>query len=205
MTVFLGIGTGRCGTMSLAGIVGACENARVTHEHGPYRSPWDRLDDAALDRFVADAQAASASGTIFGDVALYWLPHVEAVRARLPDLKVVCLKRDRTQTVASFLKKCPGWSPLREKDRACDPEWFDLFPTLPIDDLAEGWGAYWDNYYRQAELIPGVIHVHTGDLDDDMAATGLLNALGVPADRQRLPKLRRLNTSADTLVSLPRV
>ncbi|MBY0260782.1 MAG: hypothetical protein K2Q20_00460, partial [Phycisphaerales bacterium] len=71
--------------------------------------------------------------------------------------------------------------------------------------LAEGWGAYWDDYYRQAELIPGVFHVHTGDLDDDMAATGLLNALGVPADRQRLPKLRRLNTSADTLVSLPRV
>lgn len=202
-SAFIGIGTGRCGTVSLARIIGACAHTSVTHEGEEFRSPWEKPDTAALDRFVEHVRRDRRAGLVTGDVAFYWLPHVERLRSELPDLKVICLKRRRQDTIRSFLHKCPGFSLLRPQDRPFNPLWWDQMPTIDAPTVEDAWGRYWDQYYQAAEAIPGVTIVRTEDLDHDATITAVFDVLDInPGDRAFLPD-RRFNTAAETHLTLP--
>lgn len=202
---FLGIGTGRCGTVSLSHIVAACENTHVTHENPAVRSPWAKLEDAPTQALVDHVRWAQANGITAGDVALYWLPHVQAVREVIPGLKVICLRREREATIASLERKCPGYTLLRPEDRPHNPEWWDLMPSIEAPTIAEAWARYYDEYYEQAALLPDVLHVRTESLADDATLTRIFDYLEIPEADRRYSAERRLNTGGKTVVARSRL
>jgi hypothetical protein len=201
---FLGIGTGRCGTLSLTRIVEACANTWVAHENPAFRSPWSERDESAMEAFVQHAHWGRRDGLCVGDVALYWLPHVEHIREALPDLAVICLQRDKAATVASLERKCPGYTLLRPQDRRHNPEWWDLLPEIDAPTTRDAWSRYYDFYYEQVAAMEGVLHVRTEDLDQDATVLRILDHLGIPEEDRVLLTERRHNTTETTVVSTSR-
>lgn len=137
--IVIGLGSGRCGTRSLAAILG------VTHEAMPL--PWEQHDTL----FLGALRRVEMS---HGDVGCYWLNYTERVLRHHPDAKFVCLKRDRASTVKSWARRMRGserfglW--VMHFDgigRVHAPLMFPDYGTMPIEEAA---GCYWDDYYEKA-------------------------------------------------------
>lgn len=150
--IVLGIGTGRCGTNSLAAILDAQPDARVTHEALPHL-PWES-DAVLLNERIGQLRARDAR--VAGDVAFYYLPYVRPILEQLPDARVVCLRRDRAETVRSYLAKADGRNHWMRHDGSrwrLDPIWDACYPKYERDGIRPALEAYWDEYYSTvAEL-----------------------------------------------------
>lgn len=169
----LGLGTGRCGSTSFTQLLMAQKNALFSHEHPP-DLPWNRPPPALrfhLQRFALLARLYD----VVGDVAHWWLPHMQSVAAFFPDFRAVVLKRDREETVESFLKVKGG------EEKGAVNHWADhdgthwarvpfdrCYPSYPVKTVREGIGRFWDDYYAAAERLakryPGQVRIF------DMAA-----------------------------------
>lgn len=146
--VIIGLGSGRCGTKSLAVLLTAQKHALVTHEQRPV-VPWT-THLTSPTRHI-DALAGSAYQTI-GDVGFYYLPHVETIWERYPQARFICLQRDREETIDSFVRWIKGvdyWAP----DRDTKDPWTHCFPVTEGDNLRARIGAYYDAYYEHAEKL----------------------------------------------------
>lgn len=159
MSVILGIGTGRCGTVSLARLLDAQPGVICTHEDQPYL-PWhfnweNEADWEAFHIHVARFRQKQSKAKMVGDVAFYWLPYLHEMLSSFPGLKVICLKRDRDETIASYMKKTRGrnhWMPHDGSQWRLDPTWDPCYPKYPdAQTKEEAIGRYWDDYYRTAE------------------------------------------------------
>jgi hypothetical protein len=100
--VVLGVGTGRCGTLSLTRLLNRQAGIHVTHERPPYL-PWKSetprdLIAARLSAFRADSPGA----VIVGDVAFFYLNYLPDALALDDRLRVVCLRRPKHEVVASY-------------------------------------------------------------------------------------------------------
>lgn len=87
-----------------------------------------------------------------GDVAFYYLPYVEWISRARPGSTFICLKRDRQETIDSYMKKCGArdhWS--RFKTNA-DP-WDRMYPRFDTFDKRSAIGMYWDFYYAEADRL----------------------------------------------------
>lgn len=133
--MILGLGTGHCGTRSLAALLGL--------PHEKYRLPWKR-DEKRLDRIWEDLMKDG------GDVGLQWLPYVEMVLERAPDTRFLCLQRDREDTLRGFgvaeyndpLGEIEGRIPIGDyydryyyeamRLRVAHPERFRIFPMEQV-------------------------------------------------------------------------
>ena len=164
----IGAGTGRSGSTSLTLLLAAQPGGYFSHEHAP-RLSWEAPDtrfDFHLRRFRA-LQRGFAS---FGDVSHWWLPRFEALLEAFPDLRMIVLKRDRLDTIASFLK-VKGGEGQGGINHWIDHDgrfwrrniWDECYPKYEARGSREAIGAYWDDYYRQAEELqrrhPGVLRV----------------------------------------------
>src|SRR6185437_11882599 len=92
----LGIGSGRCGTLSLAHVLAAQPETHATHEDPPLL-PWKRDEDRPVmeQRFVRWRRRWKEP--VVADVASFYLPYVEEAIAREPEIRIVCLKRPREE------------------------------------------------------------------------------------------------------------
>jgi hypothetical protein len=93
---------------------------------------------------------------LWADVGFYYLPHVERIWETLPDVRFVCLKRDREETIQSFesylrddqchwrKRRAPQWQPS---------VWDACFPNIDAGSRPEAIGIYWDEYYAAAESL----------------------------------------------------
>ena len=207
MPLVIGLGTGRCGTVSLAHLLNAQTNAKVTHEAEPLL-PW-RKDQARPDEVktmrrmwqVADSREAYAlkrdrfnerleSFSLVGDVANFWLPYMPEIKRDFPGVKVVGLIRDMESYVDSAMRKTGGedgpnfwgghggWSFV-----------FPLFPGVPKRRAIElYWGAYNARIRQEAGFI-----MRTEDLSDESAQDELFRFLGI---RDHVHRFDRLNVGA---------
>ncbi|KPK68180.1 hypothetical protein AMJ82_08950 [candidate division TA06 bacterium SM23_40] len=140
--IIVGLGSGRCGTKSLAAILGL--------PHEAVALPWEhdeRLFRAAMSKL-------SRTG---GDVGCYWLTYAERVLETFPDTRFICLKRPRKETVASWVRRFAGAETfdlfvmhLDDEARIHAPRMFPDYGDRPI---AEAAGLYWDEYYEKAEKL----------------------------------------------------
>lgn len=134
----LGLGTGRCGTVSLSKLIDA------EHEQLPML-PWLRNRDI----FEMHLRALYAN-EVERSVALFYLKHIPWIFEEVDDVRAVCLKRDREGTIESFLKKVNNhnhWQPQGNKNN-----WTKCFPTYEeVDSKAKAIGLYWDDYYDLAQ------------------------------------------------------
>ncbi len=190
----IGMGTGRCGTVSLATLLDAQPAAWVLHEgvlDGAHRMlPW-QPDPDALDRWLGTLRARSDGHALFGDVGPYFLPYVELLAEREPEARFVCLKRDRAETVRSFLQKTEGrnhWYDHGGDGWAEDPLWDPAFPSFDEPDKAAALGRYWDAYYAEADRLaarhPDRFRVFpTETLNAAEGRAALLDAAGYTGER----------------------
>lgn len=194
----IGLGTGRCGTVSLAELLDHQPGARVTHERRPLL-PWEpdeALYRARLETFRSDEAA------LVGDVGPYYLPYAPWLLRDVDEVRLVCLQRDRDAVIGSFFARTGRrnhWTADHGSRWRADPEWDRCFPTYATDSKEEAIGRYWDEYYRRAgELArrhPARFRIFDMEaaLNDRRGQERLLDFVGVPPEDRALQPGRREN------------
>ena len=204
--IVIGLGTGRSGTASLARIIASQRDAICFHEMNPScvrfaGTPHPILK--AIDDFQAILDGGPRSWLtvdlcrpvaaqaydqlcrlrqvrLIGDVALYYLSYVEEIAAHNPNVRFICLRRERQATIESWVKKAaiPRWRSKRIADRLAsfithepyyasrnmwmehdgsvwqpDPVWDKCFPKFVARDIRDAIGQYWDMYFAEAQRL----------------------------------------------------
>jgi hypothetical protein len=206
--IVIGLGSGRCGTKSLAHLLNLQERAHVEHErHGPV--PWH-----GAEALIADSlkELLALDADLVGDVGFYYLPYVERILSRYPTVRFVCLQRPKRATVASYMKKSKGRNPWMEHD-GCEWKhdgWDASFPksALRLDQDAVRFSPserkrfaldqYWDEYYDRAQQLqrehPEAFRiVPMTALNSTKGQDEILAFVGVPEGRRTSMSVR-LNT-----------
>ncbi len=196
-SIILGIGSGRCGTLSLAEVLNRQPGTFVTHEEPP-RLPWRREpgDRVIRERFARFRR--TRQGDRLGDVASFYLPYVEDAIALEPSIRVVCLRRPREEVIRSFCRWLDRVHPLPTNHWAENPApgwyhepiWTRIFPQYQTQNREEGIGRYWDEYYEKVDDLvaryPGHVRVFETDsaLNTEDGLREMLVFAGIPAQEQ---------------------
>lgn len=152
--IIFGLGTGRCGTMSLSHLLSFQKNANITHELGgkPYL-PWEKdMDKFSL--FIKEIQ--NRSDVFIGDVSFYCLPYWEDIVNMGYDCYFIILKRDKEATIESYLKKTQGQNPFSVHDGTVWSyyDWDKCYPKFTSSSKKEAIEKYYDFYYEKCLQIP---------------------------------------------------
>ncbi|KAK3280037.1 hypothetical protein CYMTET_12106 [Cymbomonas tetramitiformis] len=160
--IVFGIGTGRCGTLSLHQLLSKQERSKVTDESRKPSTPiWDlpkdKLEEIA-ERRIRYLRNEPGDPLLVGDVWSAHLPYIDAYIKLAPETKVIALERDRTKVVESFDAKTPGrnhWQDWYEGARwKADNFWDPCFPTYNRNlTKREAIGAYWDDYHVELDRL----------------------------------------------------
>lgn len=196
-TIVIGLGTGRCGTKSLAVLLNHQPSTAVGHEMRPLL-PWDKAGapQDVRSRFAMLVERYPQVARV-GDVGHFYLPYIPDLFEAFENLRVVCLQRDREETIDSFIRWITAtrsgrpvnhWSLDRDGFES-DP-WDRCFPHYPTRDMAQGIGRYWDDYYREAQRLatafPEQFRIFPTErsLREVDGIRELLDWVGVPRARQ---------------------
>lgn len=130
MTILFGMGSGRCGTNSLAELLNQQPGVCCFHEMAPSVMAWENAEET-VGSVVRDFRSAYNGGerhvsvdrvsnrhehcltrlrslqwvNAMGDVASYYLPYVEFILEREPQARFPVMRRARDATVKSFVRK----------------------------------------------------------------------------------------------------
>lgn len=201
--IIIGLGSGRCGTASLTKLLNSQDNSICFHELNPscirYSGTFQPIHNT-INEFQAilnggdpslltvDLSRSVCASTyerlkdmkyvkLIGDIAHYYLSYVENISAINHNVRFVCLKRDREETVRSWLRKTTisRWKSKRIADRLSsiivrepyynsfnhwmehdgtkwkkDPVWDKCFPKFKAESKIEAIYKYYDYYYERA-------------------------------------------------------
>ena len=100
------------------------------------------LPYAVIDILLNDEQ-------VVGDVGWYWLNYIPFIVGYMQNVKIVCLQRDRDDTINSFRKRRSSGPILFGPDSENDPG----FPSYDNTTADESVGLYYDEYYTQSENL----------------------------------------------------
>lgn len=197
--IVLGLGTGRCGTKSLARLLNAQPGFSVTHEARPIL-PWQGTQHGLESKI---ARMWGRKGRAVGDVCFSYLPYIERAFRTFPNLVAVCMQRQREATVQSLMRKTVGrnhWGIHGPDDRR-DARWDACFPTYPERDKEAAVRRYWDEYACAAATLeakyPERFRVVDLDaLNDEAQVRELLRFVAPDLARPRIvvgavPEIRR--------------
>jgi len=202
--IVIGLGSGRTGTASLSHMISSQKDAICFHEMNPAGAvfsgnpqpilngvnEFQKILDGGDPRNLAIDYSRPASVAkyaelqerkrvgLIGDIAYYYLSYVDDILARNQDVRFVCIKRDREDTIESWLVKSAvqRWPSLWLADRLKalitrtpfhktrnfwqehdgsryqpDQVWDSTFPKFEAETMREAIGKYWDYYYAEAE------------------------------------------------------
>lgn len=184
--IILGLGTGRCGTKSVAQIFNRQENCVGFHER--LRAPWH--PDPAWSIFVVE-RLVSSDGTGSWphrfEGASWYLHYAVSLLDRLPTLKVVVTERPKEEVVASFLRitACPYRNHWQPHAQAHFDPYFTCFPSYdPGQKKETAVARYVDEYYGGVDFLASsypsrVRRVQIDELNDIDAIRDLLFWSGV--------------------------
>ncbi|MDQ7031611.1 MAG: galactosyltransferase-related protein [Desulfonauticus sp.] len=150
--LIIGLGAERSNTVSLCKMLNQIPSSFFVHEG--FMLPWYGKEKEAL--FKLEKFLDSTEKKYVGDVGFYWLPYVECVLKQFPDAKFICLKRDKEETIKSFLKKTEGrnhWIKHDGKKWKNDYIWDRCFPKYEVEDKEEALKLYWEEYYNRASYL----------------------------------------------------
>lgn len=190
--VVIGLGTGRCGTHSITGLLAEQPGTTALHQPKPCL-PWHT--DYGWYRGVGDLIAAQPTPVV-ALVGWYYLNYTDLL-VRDHDARLICLRRDREATIDSIMRLTPQfdhWSnrPVTESATA---EYRDLFPNFDVDDKREALRLYWEEYYAIAERLrdrhpDNFTIVPTEALNDAEAVAALLRFAGYGDEAVPRPDIR---------------
>lgn len=196
----IGLGSGRCGTQSLAHLLDQQSAAKVYHERVDHQIRWHGSEQE-IHTFLDEA-VAQDEFQLIGDVAFYYLPYVEAILARQPNVKFICLQRDCKETVVSYLQKTSGRNHWMEHDgRSWQlSRWDDCYPKYAVPDKESALTLYWYDYYftatRLQALYPQQFRIFPMTaLNSKAGQHTILAFLGIPETQMRFAVGLRVNTS----------
>jgi hypothetical protein len=141
--LILGTGTGRCGTKSLTHLLNAQPHSKITHEIGT-PMPWSV--GYKHFSFLVDYIMSKSDTYYYGDIAPWHMPYTHLWVQLFPEIKMVCLKRDREDTVGS-------WMHIMKNMKMC--------PVIGI--RSKHWRSEWDFAYSQGG--PKSFHASLPDYD----------------------------------------
>ena len=204
--IAIGLGSGRTGTASLARLFDSQEGAICFHELNPAGSVFQGNPQPQINT-IREFQAILEGGDrrllaidytrpqsirtyeqlqklpsvrMLGDIAFYYLRYVDDLLAICPDIRFVCIRRDKQETVDSWMEKTAihRWRSLRMGDRIrsaltripyntaynhwqehdgtrweLSPVWDKTFPKFEAASKREAVEKYWDYYYAEAERL----------------------------------------------------
>ena len=198
--VIFGLGSGRCGTASLAYLLNDQKDAFIGHEMPPIL-PWDTSDLTGLQFRWDQIQHQSHLYSMVGDVGIYYLPYLPTLiqsHDSIPFinqnyvLKFVILKRDRKEVINSFLEKFKRQNnnPLQTEKAPgmIVDEWDECFPKYDGMTLREAVGAFYDDYYKESERFalerPDMVKIFSvDDLNTEAGVLQILDFVGVEDPR----------------------
>ena len=204
--IVIGLGTGRCGTASLSNLLKEQPGAMCFHElnvaamcfFDTPRPVFNTIEEYELILAGGETRMLTADlsrkgvvrdydklikmerVSLLGDVAYYYLSYVADIAARFPSVRFVCLKRDRTRTVQSWLKQSAVHSGFRARLAArvsaailnerykpernfwmehngdkwqLDPMWDKTMPKFAAANKRDAVEKYYDYYYEMAETL----------------------------------------------------
>lgn len=165
--IIIGLGTGRCGTMSLAKILDGQENTSISHEFCRSDLPWNK--DINKFEKLYDLMNKRKEG-IVGDVSFYLLPYVNESLKRNSGTKFIIIKRNKEETIKSYLKKTEGRNHWNNHDGKIwrSSSWDHCYPKFQTATKEEALSKYYDLYYEICSNIPSEIcfWMDTEDLND---------------------------------------
>lgn len=157
--LIIGLGTGRCGTASLAHLLKSQPDSTFVHEglfsgkkYDHFLLPWE-VDHSKFLEW--EKKIKNLDGKYFGESASYLIQYAEIIIKKYPQVKFVCLKRDRNEVISSFMAKTRGrnhWSLNLSFLEFKDPIWDPIFPKF-FTSKKEGIGLYWDLYYAEVQRL----------------------------------------------------
>jgi hypothetical protein len=194
----VGLGSGRCGSTSLAAIMAGVEGACSTHENPPLIY-WPPEVEQLEFHFRRIGLLAQFFPLVF-DASHWWLPALDNLFRRFPTAKAIGLHRDVESCVRSFMK-IKGWSwgslnhwvaPASGVWRA--NFWDPTYPTyaLPADADAQPDGVkqrliarYVEEYnsalFALANQLPErIMLVRMEELNDPEVQNRMFNFVGLP-------------------------
>ncbi len=204
--IVIGLGSGRSGTASLAKLLSSQADSHCFHEMNPscvrfsgtprpilntieeFQAILDGGDPARLTADLSRPVTAQAydrlcqmpSVRLIGDVAFYYLSYVEQIAELNPNVRFVCLRRGKTETVESWMRKSTinRWPSKRVADRLSawivrepyqesynywmehdgkvwrkDAVWDKCFPKFDASSKRDAIGKYYDYYYGVSEKL----------------------------------------------------
>jgi hypothetical protein len=204
--IVIGLGSGRSGTASLTALIDRQYGGICFHEMNPSGAvfsgnPQPHLNAVTEFRNILlgsdrsklsiDYSRRTSVATyqklqqmqkvnVIGDIAFYYLNYVDDILRSVPDCVFVCIRRDREQTISSWIRKSAirRWRSLLIADWLKakltrtpfhteynywqvhdgtrwkhDPVWDSCFPKFEAASKREAIGKYWDYYYLEADRL----------------------------------------------------
>lgn len=176
--VIIGLGTGRCGTVSLSKLLNYQFDSHISHEL--FKLSWI-TDLRYFKEFELNIN--NRNSAYVGDVASWLLPYANNIIEKYPNSKFIILKREKEEVITSFLKKTVGrnhWQSHNGIDyKFC--RYDKCFPKFSNDlTKAEAIGKYWEEYYRMCNQIDSTkcYWLNTEDLNDETECIKMLEFCG---------------------------
>lgn len=199
--LILGIGTGRCGTVSLFKILNIQKDSRATHESEPIL-PW-KFSKKKIDLKIGSILKRKEK--FISDVGFYYLSYIEYILSKWPSTKIICLKRNKQEVVRSYMDKTKGrnhWMIHDGTKWAEDKKWSICFPKYNIKSKEEAIARYWEDYYKKIKKLckkyPKNIRIWDMNegLNKEKGIKEILFFIGLPEKDQRLKiKIKANQTS----------
>jgi len=149
--IIIGLGTGRCGSMSLAKLLNQQENFIARHES--IISPWNFSEIHYQNNIKSLLDTNSEN---VAEIAFYLLPYTTKILTHYPKTKVVVLKRSKEEVVESYDKKTPTrnhWSSHKFlKFYEKRDGWDECYPTYDLTKR-DAISQYWEDYYTMCENL----------------------------------------------------
>ena len=158
--LIISIGTGRCGSVSLSKFLSAQDKVSVLHE--------GRLDSQKIRKLI---KWENDEGNLFewlefllsldghkfvGDTGMYYLPYIERIIDKYPEVKIIVMERNKEEVVKSYIKKTTGrnhWFDHDGKEWEKDDKWDPCFPKYDVSSKEEALENYWEDYKNQTDNL----------------------------------------------------
>lgn len=177
--LIIGLGTGRCGTVSLTKLLSKQKDTYASHEHIGARVAWG-CDFTEVVKSIS--QQNRFIRKFNADVSFYNLPYVKDFLEHYHDVKFIILKRNRDEVIQSFDHKTAGKNHWQKHSGAyyTKCEWDKCFPNFEAVSKKDAIGKWWDFYYDECESISQDIcyHLNTEDLNNKNKCLDMLRFCG---------------------------
>lgn len=178
--IIIGLGTGRCGTVSLTNLFKSQSSCVAEHEYTAHNSQHGEVWGDNFMELVDYIE--SKSEKFVCEISFYNLPYIDQLIDRYDDVKFIIMKRDRQETINSYLKKTINRNHWQEHDgtryKYC--KWDSAYPKFEGADKADSIGMYWDYYYETCSNINQALcyNLNLDDLNNEGKCLDMLSFCG---------------------------